>query len=606
MEENPGTLSVGKLLESVDQGNYVIPYFQRGFEWEPGLVCDLFESILQEYYTGLILLWELNRNQAENEKWDPLWGSRLKGVPEVAILDGQQRLSSLYYAIYNPKKHFPGRFSYYLFYINITKILNDDYDDAITYKFFSRYQDWRNLKEKEKNKWVEDGIFPLCILSAKDPNDQKQKYIDSIEFEEILNKYLKINSAIIAPNITTHRIYQIFNKILNYNFIIYPLSSDRNVRDICNIFTRVNSKGMKLSTFDLMNAFLYPKGIKLRKELWENLENDKLKNIDKNMNEYLLKLISLKLQNYCSSKYIFNLIPGEEIIQKNSAGEKVKVVLVSDSKTFHRLWENSCKSAEKAREIIMNVGPKNFGSIKQDFIPNSTIIPVLGAIVWEYEEYKGNIDDIEFRKKIAKWYWPAVFSEDYSGSSDTVMARDFRDLKNWINNHENNMETIKRVTREYIEEINFKEVKKGSARYNAIISIIALNSAKDFYKGIVLGTGDFSNENINDHHIFPVSVKGIDQTKSKTFKESKDSILNRTLLFDETNIKISNKRPSEYIAELKLKYGSEEILLDILKTHLINEKAFQYLLEDNFDDFINEREKEIKKHIINIIEKSWE
>lgn len=61
MAENPGTESVSDLIESVDKGEYVIPYFQRGYEWQPRMVCDLFESILQDYYAGLILFWELDK-----------------------------------------------------------------------------------------------------------------------------------------------------------------------------------------------------------------------------------------------------------------------------------------------------------------------------------------------------------------------------------------------------------------------------------------------------------------------------------------------------------------------------------------------------------------
>lgn len=102
MAENPGTEKVNDLLKKVDDGSFVIPYFQRGFEWEPRMVCDLFESILQNYFTGLLLLWELDTEQAKNEEWDPVWGAKRVNTPKVAILDGQQRLSSLYYAIYNP------------------------------------------------------------------------------------------------------------------------------------------------------------------------------------------------------------------------------------------------------------------------------------------------------------------------------------------------------------------------------------------------------------------------------------------------------------------------------------------------------------------------
>ncbi|MEA3475101.1 MAG: hypothetical protein U9R23_01445, partial [Candidatus Cloacimonadota bacterium] len=378
------------------------------------------------------------------------------------------------------------------------------------------------------------------------------------------------------------------------NFVFYPLSGDRSTPDICNIFARVNAKGMKLSTFDLMNAFLYSKGVRLRKELWENLNNESLKDIDTNMNEYLLKLISLIKQNYCSSKYIYNLIPGEKIMRKDGSGKKYEEILVKNGEEFKDLWEDACKYAEKSRKIIMNAGDADFGAIKTDYIPNTTIVPVLGAILWEY---KGDPDDANFKDNLKKWYWSAVLSEDYSGSSDSVMAKDFRDWKEWINNGKD-IERINRINREFVDVLDLKTIKKGSARYNAILCILALNDAKDFYKGRIVGTGDYSNEKINDHHIFPKQVKGLDSEKTKTFNDIRDSIVNRTLLLDETNNRIKNKKPSQYIAEMIDKCGSEDGVKLILQGHLINENAFEYMKEDDFDNFVIEREKAIKQHII--------
>ena len=320
MAENPGTERVEDLLRNVHDGSYVIPYFQRGFEWQPRMVCELFESILQNYYTGLILFWELNPEESQQEIWDPIWGAKLDKIPKKAVLDGQQRLASLYYAIYNPKKLFPNRYSYYVFFMNLNKILNDNYDEAITYKYYSNYQSWENIK-KDKDSWAETGIIPISLLFAEDPINSNQKYIYSKEFVDWLDIFLSKNKDNLPNGITTLKIANVFNKILQYNFVSYPLSNKRKSSDICNIFARVNAKGMRLTTFDLMNAFLYPKGVKLRKELWENLNYDLLKEIDPGMNEYLLKLISLIKQNYCSSKYIYNLIPGEQIIRKDEYGQ---------------------------------------------------------------------------------------------------------------------------------------------------------------------------------------------------------------------------------------------------------------------------------------------
>jgi len=593
MSENPGTEKVKALLKKVDDGSFAIPYFQRGFEWTPGMVCDLIESILQDYFAGLLLFWELDQEQAKKEEWDPVWGAKGKKTPTVAILDGQQRLASLYYSINNPAKLFPKRNSFYVFYIDVTKVLNDDKDESISYKYFTtHHQPWDRLI-RDKDVWARTGIVPLAVLSAKDPTNSNQDYLDSVEFAIWLDNYIELNKEKLPTGTTSLKVYQVFSSILNYSFVYYPLSSDRDLHDICNIFARVNSKGMKLSTFDLMNAFLYPKDIKLRKDLWDNFDNDILKNIDSGMNEYLLKVISLHKQNYCSAKYLFNLIPGQETTRKDENRQKYQQILVQDSSEFKKLWQNSCNYSEKARKLIMNTGFSDFGAIKRDYVPNSTIIPVLAAILWEFD---GDVDDIEFSENLQKWYWSAIFTEDYSGSSDTVMAKDFRDWKEWLESHKT-IERINRVTLDYVENIDFKTTKKGSARYNAILCMLALNDAKDFHKGQIVGSAEYSHESINDHHIFPSGVKGLDSSKSKTFSNYKDSIANRTLLLDETNNKISSSSPSEYISKMIKKHGDESKVKSLLQEHFISDNAYEYLRQDDFDNFVIEREKEIREHL---------
>jgi hypothetical protein len=593
MAENPGTDKVEDLLKQVNDGSFVIPYFQRGFEWKPSMVSDLIESILQDYYVGLILLWELNPEEAKKEKWDPIWGANLRNNPTKAILDGQQRLASLYYAIYNPEKKFPNRKSFCLFFINIGQVLNEEYEESITYKFYRNYQTWNNI-EGSKNEWLETSLVPLCILSAKDPANPSKRYIDSTAFDNWLQEYVNRIRGSFGQEITTHKIYQIFNRIYTYPFVFFPLNSTRKLPDICNIFARVNEKGMKLSTFDLLNAFLYPKGVQLRKDLWENLDNERLKKIDDNMNEYLLKFISLVKQNYCSSKYLFNLIPGQTTTRKDDQGKKYEEILVQNADEFKSLWKAACKYAEKARARLMNTGSNDFGAIKAEFIPNTTIIPVLGALLYEYESRGLTLD---ITRELKKWYWFAVFSEDYTGSSDSVMGKDFRDWKNFL---ESNTvpDRINRVTAGFVNDIDLTKVTKGSARYNAILCLLALNNAQDFYERRILGTGDYANEKINDHHIFPANVKGLSPDKSKFFKEVKDSILNRTLLLDETNNKIKHKKPSEYILIMSGKYPSEEKMKEALVRHIIDDEAFKCLKNDDFDGFIQAREKVIKDKII--------
>jgi len=595
--EDPGTMPVRVLMNDVASGEYVIPYFQRGFEWEPSMVSELFISILQDYYTGLLLFWELNDHRAEQEQWDPVWGSTTAERPDKAVLDGQQRLSSLYYAIHNPEKRFPNRKSYYVFYVDLIKVLNDDYDEAIDYTWKTEnYQSWSDLRAN-RDEWIESGQVPLCILSAEDPDQPRGDYIDSAEFNKWATQFVEQRSGDLPENTQMWEVREVFTDILNYNFVVYSLASERSMPDICNIFAKVNDTGMNLSTFDLMNAFLYPYDVRLRKELWEGLANDQLKRIDTNMNENLLKIISLRKQNYCSSKYLYNLIPGEETVREEPDGTRYEEVLIESGTEFRELWRSAVDFAEDARERIMNTGRTDFGAIRGEFIPYNTVLPVLAAVLWQYDEGESSVTEGQFRETLQRWYWSAVFSQDYSGSSDTAMGKDFRDWKTWFSG-DGEIEQLRKVDREFISEMDLATEDKGSGRYNAIICLLALNGVRDFYNERILGTGDFTDQAINDHHIFPKKVSDLPPEHATNFDRFQDSILNRTLIVDETNQKIQNKKPSEYLAEMEEIHGSEMAVRELMRGHFISDAAYDHLKNDDFDSFIMERESEIKEQLI--------
>lgn len=282
--------TIHDLMKDIDNGLYVIPHFQRGYEWTPSMISDLLVSVLQDYFAGLLLFWELDQKAASKDKWDSLWGLSESKNPSFAILDGQQRLASLYYTIYGPPIKLPGRNSYYLFFIDLAKYLNGDFENAIRYYYTSKYLTQEEIKEK-KNNWLDDGIFPLRLFSDR-------KFIDE-KFNEWKRayalKFVKNRSDIDELDQVRDSIGRAVSSILNYEFITHTLSAERDLSDICSIFARINQKGMKLSTFDLMNAFLYPKGIALRK-LWEEEENEKFKNVDPDFNEYRVYKINVVIK----------------------------------------------------------------------------------------------------------------------------------------------------------------------------------------------------------------------------------------------------------------------------------------------------------------------
>ncbi|MCX6668499.1 MAG: DUF262 domain-containing protein, partial [Methanothrix sp.] len=159
-------IPIQDFISDINKGKYVIPYFQRPFDWGPGMVNDLFNSILHEYYAGTILLWRLGEVERKKEMWNELWGAIKGENPEIAVLDGQQRLSSVYYALHAPNKKFPNRDSYYYFFIDLRQMILGNEEDTITYKYYPR---WRKIDSfmNKKDEWIQKGLFPLCLLSDR-------------------------------------------------------------------------------------------------------------------------------------------------------------------------------------------------------------------------------------------------------------------------------------------------------------------------------------------------------------------------------------------------------------------------------------------------------
>lgn len=579
-----GNVSVRAFIKDIDNGDYVIPHFQRDFDWQPNMVSDLFQSILYDYYAGTILLWALQDEERKIEMWDPLWGTESSAKPSKAILDGQQRLSSIYYALCAPNKQFPNRTTYFYFFINLDNVFSGNEEESITNSFYKSYKKIESFKA-EKKELIEEGLFPLCLLSD-------ESFISSKEYAEWIEQYVasRIGKEEFK-HLTAFNVARKIERILNYQFLTETLEK-KEIREICTIFANINSKGLKLDVFDLMNAFLYPKGIQLRKS-WDAVDNQALKDVDSEMKVYLLKLISLFKQKYCSSKFLYNLIPGSTIQDKKGN----KTVLIKDGPDeFNAYWTESLKWAEKARDRIMNSGLKDFGAIKSKFIPNTTIIPVMGALLLHYNtSLKQKVSEDEFWNKISKWYWCAVLSGDYSGSSDSVMSKDYRDMLEWFDDSSKMPERITKITASFINEsLNLQRVKNvSSSQYRAVLNLLARKSAQDFFTGRLLG--NYKLDEIDDHHIFPV------KSGLKMPEEKVDCILNRTLLCTETNKKIQNQTPKEYYADIVEKIGDESKVKGIMQSHFISEVAITRLKENDFEGFIAEREMTIKKEIKNLI-----
>lgn len=458
---NPKNLLLEEVLKQIKTGEMVIPDFQRKFVWDPESVRELLVSVVQNYYIGAMLSISSPSN-------NPDFAIKLvEGVdiafqfanfqPQVnIILDGQQRLTSLFYAVYQPNgMTLKNQKNPYRYFLNIKKLLDDDLngEDII-----------EGVSGNHRNRLV-------SIL--KDP--------DFIEFPFVLDIRYLVERFKGDPRL--NKIIDVNRSILSFQITFLELPFGTKLYQIVETFERINKTGKPLTVFELLTARLYREKIKLGTLLEESLE--KYPDLEKIEPETVLRVICL-LRNLDYSR---------------------ASILDLDGKDFHIEWEKACEGIKLALNKLQDC-KTGFGVYKfEKIMPFKTmLIPLSAILILMKDSKKINANNY---KKISKWYWISVFTERYTQSTNSVGSNDYHLLKKYI---------IKDEEPEYIKTFNISSIQidvdtSGSAIFKGIFSLLALNGVKDFLTHQSIG---ITPDSVQDDHIFPKSKYKDDSVLNRT------------------------------------------------------------------------------------------
>ncbi len=311
--QKPDHVSLNTLVNRLREGRFVIPDFQREFEWKPWDVSDLMRSIFSDYYIGSLLLWKGKRENFEAMSCEPIYGFTSSANPEHIVLDGQQRLTAMYYCFFAPDKELPTRNNRYYFYIKVDRFMADEVDNAFSYDWTRR---WKRLITDATAQY-EQHIFPLLVvgqegwaLSTWAQGYEKHWTEKAAEAEQNGDEQAAEKAKLNAENAKKFGDH-LRGIIEQYQVSYVELDQQLEIEKVCDIFTKLNSTGVQLDTFDLINALLKPKGLQL-KQMWREAQ-EQLSFVDTDkMNTYILQVMSLLRQGYSSPKYLYFLLPGQE------------------------------------------------------------------------------------------------------------------------------------------------------------------------------------------------------------------------------------------------------------------------------------------------------
>lgn len=557
-------MGITKLMREIECGVIQLPAFQRDWIWDDDKICSLIASIISAYPIGALMFLECDDES-------PLGCRPIEGVttvskkPKNLILDGQQRLTSIFSAMYNSNKPVTfkvkpwknSRKKNFYYYIDIAKALEigEDKTESIT-----GYEDKKNIYDTSEAQF-KNKKFPLnIILNSAETSNWEDGYKKYHEFDDDIKKEFNLFRE------------KIITRLSEYEIPVISLEKDTPMEAVCKVFEKINSKNQPLTKFDLVTAIFakQDKSFKLRED-WKQLES-----------KYFSRGV---LENFSPENFLraFNLIVN---YKKFSGGEKYNPKKMDISKFKLSDYNNYAKELaygfDSARKIL-----NEEGILTEKNLPyTSQLIPL--AVICTLS--KSNNSDV-VRKKIKRWYWCGVFGKLYeNAANDTKFFNEVVDVMRWIADGEilpasvNNFE---------FDANKLSEIKSG-ALFKGIIALIVKNDCTDFYSGKIIKNLYRDGGEVEIHHIFPKDYC------SKKYPEILfESIINKTPVDKKTNKNMGNRRPSDYLSKCIADgtISSEEVLDKYLKSHWI-EPADLY--NDNFKSFIEHRKKFLLDEIANV------
>ena len=542
-DTNPRALK--DLLSEIHNRTTVLPDFQRDFVWEPGATQELSVSIASNYPAGSLLrVRDTSRVFAARE---------FEGAPALdgathtfLVLDGQQRLTSLYQAFYGVGEH--------RYFLSLGKLTEGaDFEEAISHvRATTRWAKAREdfaLQAKEL-------LLPLSVLKGGAGGFGRWGLQVARQLPDA--ERIALEDALAEMDETW------ISVIDDYHFPVVTLSDSTEPDALCTIFETLNRTGVKLSVFELLTARFWPQNIQLR-ALWEKALADHPVIADFNVDPYyVLQSISLasRAAPSCKRSDVLNMAASDITAWWD--------MVVLGLATGLEILRDDCK-------VML---PK--------WLPYQTMLPPLAAVLAR----GGNPKTAEagaHREKLKRWFWCAVFGQVYESAPNSKAAKDVAEILPWLSGGD----LPESVTSFRFDPRAMRDVTpRQRAIYRGVICLILCGGARDFHTQAMITGKLMAEEGIDDHHVFPAAYL---KHRKVVPARRRDCVLNRTLIDRTTNQLISARAPSDYLAEIRDTPGfpSEQVLI----SHGLPAGAESPLLRDDYEAFLALRQEHLWQEI---------
>jgi uncharacterized protein with ParB-like and HNH nuclease domain len=576
-------ITIKEAIASIQNQEFILPAIQREFVWNTKQIELLFDSILRDYPISTFLFWKVKAENVEKFKFYrflPFYHQRDKKHNELAelsgnkdrlaVLDGQQRLTSLYLGLkgsysfklsnYNWKSDyaFPKRH----LYINL---LDHAEDLELLYDFrFLSEEDLIKSKElhSEKYHWFKVGQ----ILDFKDFPDVF-KYI--VEHSLMDTSKFSIEQTKFASD-TLSKLFQYFNE---KDLINFYLEKSDELDKVLHIFIRVNSGGTKLSYSDLL--------LSIATAQWKDKDAreiihkfvDQINTIDPgfNINKDLVLKSCLVLTDIKDIKF------------------KVDNFSTENMSLIESEWDEISKALNHSIQLIAS-----FGFNDKTLTAYNAIIPIAYFIKKNNfsDEIMHSSSHFENRKLIKEWLIRSLLKRVFGGTPDNLYPT-YRGiisdnlgqfpLQQLIDKYKGTNKSLS-FDEETIEHL--LNTQYGSAFAYMVLSLLyPLNHNYKFHQDHI-----HPKKYFNHKDLIKLGVEG--EINRNQYINSYNSISNLQLIQETENLE---KNATPFNEWLQKNYKGDD-LINYKNLHFI--PTDKNLSMENYLDFYDSRRKILKKKLM--------
>jgi hypothetical protein len=615
--------SLRELLQELKKGTIQLPEFQRGWVWKNEQIKELIASVIRQYPIGAVMLLETGGEVRFQTR--PVEGLRFDGAipaPNLLILDGQQRLTSMFQATLmgsaakteNERKQKVARW----YYLDMKRLLaNPDLlEEAVIDVPADRIRPEvagrKGLDLSSSSLEYQSFLFPLSHIYRE--GDWQMGFIDHWSdkegFRDALATYKKFKEEVVEP-------------FSGYQLPVITLAKSSRREAVCQVFEKVNTGGVKLNAFELVTASYAADGFDLRADWYGRKIRDCVAATEGRYQRFAVGREQGKPEGVQRLGRILKAVRETDFLQC--------VALLSTRSRRQQDQQNgqlspdkwtgvSCKRAtildlplaeyEKwaaaAEEGFFRAGRFLIkqGFYRSDDLPYVTQLVPLAAIL---TSLGSDYEAAATTAKVQRWYWCGVLGELYGGAIETRFAKDFPEVMEWVAGQGPDPSTV--------YEADFRPNRldtmrtRNSAAYKGLYTLLLREQAKDFRTGQPINDAIFYDDAIDIHHVFPA----VWCEANRIGPDRSNSILNKTPQSARTNRVIGGASPSTYLPKLERAYlksqGASEksctvnaaaAMDELLQSHRINPDL---LRSDAFDAFYEQRRRDLLELIAAVIGK---